>query len=875
MRLYSFMFVNLWEQEARHVGSLGVGISPRTNNNGSSSSHRGAVNPYAVRMHSAPRNRHTSRPGQQSQQQQSSSEKTQVTTTSSSSLLQAPKSRRIELEYDIREQLGTGTCGEVRRAIHRRTGRECAVKIIQITRNGHYSEEMRVNIEAEAEILRSLDHPYIVQLYDVYVVPRQAIYLVMELMTGGDLFDRIAEREKYQEDDARRLMRRILAAVYHLHEERGIVHRDLKPENILVMSKNSDVDIKLSDFGVAKNMTAEGLKTFCGTPQYFAPEVLKRRNTVKGDGRYGKEIDCWSIGVILFILLSGSPPFDVNESFDAVANGEIKFYEDQWKGVSPEAQDLVMGLLKRDPAERMSVKDACEHAWVLKEDGDTHCHPLLDPLIVKAREEAAASATAKSEDDTMNQADSLPSGELAFEPSESLHTDKPRTNNELSSKYNEVRAEASVTAGTDGDSMSLTEGVPFEAVHQAASLPIEESACESKYNSCTEKSRESLCSNLNQEEAANSVAFKSIKSSSNEELSSKHSSNDHARELAANECVNVIQSKSTTSDHIPKSHTPAKREDRDQKENRQQSIMPYDNGIAISQVMNVSLKSPNHGSPINRKKLFIKDVEMPDTARKISKANAESIKSAGETLPKPVLQTAVQNRPKKEKGINSYFSAAAPKTKNEETKSSGPKTSECATLEKKRKSETSTISPPAGEQLVFSLNKRIKANAKQRKSDILAETRENEPSASKAELSEDELQSDFSDSEEIQEPRNKDRKTNRPNSLVTKPLILTQQLTKNTVTNITCKPANANKKIQSHLFGKPPYNSKITQNDEGTDRNTDESDGPRAVTSDSKADEKGDILQCNSLVGPKDAAAKGNQKSIKSWFLPKAKKRLL
>ena len=120
--------------------------------------------------------------------------------------------------------------------------------------------------------------------------------------------------------------------------------------------------------------------------------------------------------------------------------------------------------------------------------------------------------------------------------------------------------------------ISLTEGIPFEAVHQAAFLPTEGSACESKDKSCTDKSREPLCSNLNQDESAHSVAFKSIKVSNNEELSSKHNYNDHARELAANKCVSVIQSKPMTSNQVPKSHTPAKREDRDQKENHQQSI---------------------------------------------------------------------------------------------------------------------------------------------------------------------------------------------------------------------------------------------------------------------------------------------------------------
>lgn len=114
------------------------------------------------------------------------------------------------------------------------------------------STEKIATIEAEAEILRSLDHPYVVKLFDMYISPGKAIYLVMELIKGGDLFDRIVERERYTEVQARRLFRRILTAVYYLHEEKGIVHRDLKPENILVVDRRSDVDIKLTDFGLGK-----------------------------------------------------------------------------------------------------------------------------------------------------------------------------------------------------------------------------------------------------------------------------------------------------------------------------------------------------------------------------------------------------------------------------------------------------------------------------------------------------------------------------------------------------------------------------------------------------------------------------------------------
>ena len=127
----------------------------------------------------------------------------------------------------------------------------------------------------------------------------------------------------------------------------------------------------------------------------FAPEVLRRSHTVKGDGRYGKEIDCWSIGVILFILLSGSPPFDVSAGFESVANAKIVFYEDHWKQVSLEARDLVVRLLEKDPRRRLSVKNACGHAWVLIDDGDTHCHPLHDPVVISATRRNGSTTTTK------------------------------------------------------------------------------------------------------------------------------------------------------------------------------------------------------------------------------------------------------------------------------------------------------------------------------------------------------------------------------------------------------------------------------------------------------------------------------------------------
>ena len=128
-------------------------------------------------------------------------------------------------------------------------------------------------------------------------------------------------------------------AVSYLHD-RQIIHRDLKPENILLVSGDDDYSIKVTDFGLAKKANKEGLRTFCGTPQYFAPEVLRRRNTVAGIGSYDCAVDMWSIGVILYILLSGSPPFDVSESIDAASSAKITFQGERWNDVSEEAKEV-------------------------------------------------------------------------------------------------------------------------------------------------------------------------------------------------------------------------------------------------------------------------------------------------------------------------------------------------------------------------------------------------------------------------------------------------------------------------------------------------------------------------------------------------------
>jgi serine/threonine protein kinase len=314
--------------------------------------------------------------------------------------------RRVEEDYDIRDTLGSGTTGEVRRAIERRTGIQRAVKIIPVkqTLGGKNSADATAAIlAAEANLLQQLDHPYVVKLINVYSSPT-AVCLVMELLHGGDLFDRIVHKGRYSEVEARRVMRRLLSAMHYLHEERHIVHRDLKPENILLRSRENDIDIQITDFGLAKAVAGgDGLKTFCGTATYCAPEILQRRNTFMGRGRYNKQADQWSLGVILYILLSGCQPFDGDQWMapgatpppsSQVPDGFISFPEEFWADVSELACDLVRQMLVVDPKKRISVRDACNHPWILLDDGDTHRHPLEDPRIPRASHKQAMQADA-------------------------------------------------------------------------------------------------------------------------------------------------------------------------------------------------------------------------------------------------------------------------------------------------------------------------------------------------------------------------------------------------------------------------------------------------------------------------------------------------
>ncbi|KAE8583138.1 hypothetical protein XENTR_v10020438 [Xenopus tropicalis] len=185
----------------------------------------------------------------------------------------------------------------------------------------------------------------------------------MELVTGGELFDRIIERGYYTEKDASQLIRQVLDAVQYLHNM-GIVHRDLKPENLLYATPFEDSKIMISDFGLSKIEDGGMMATACGTPGYVAPELLEQKP-------YGKAVDVWAIGVISYILLCGYPPFyDENDSelFNQILKAEYEFDSPYWDDISESAKDFIRHLLEREPEKRLTCEQALQHPWIC---GDT------------------------------------------------------------------------------------------------------------------------------------------------------------------------------------------------------------------------------------------------------------------------------------------------------------------------------------------------------------------------------------------------------------------------------------------------------------------------------------------------------------------------
>ncbi|KAG7395543.1 hypothetical protein PHYBOEH_003632 [Phytophthora boehmeriae] len=260
----------------------------------------------------------------------------------------------IEEVYDVGAQLGRGRFSKVCEATHKTTGVKTAVKVIDKSKLQLTEKEL---LRTEIAILKLVRHPNIIRLHDVYE-DRQYIFIVTELVSGGELFNRIVGRARYTEAEARLVMSPLLESVSYLHRL-GIVHRDLKPENILC--GETLTDLKIADFGLSKLVHPEELmKMPCGTLNYVAPEVL----ALVG---YGREADIWSLGVIMYLLLRGELPFygkAKSEVIQKTLHAEINLETDAaWRSISPAGKSLLRGLLTKDPAHRLTAHDALQHEW--------------------------------------------------------------------------------------------------------------------------------------------------------------------------------------------------------------------------------------------------------------------------------------------------------------------------------------------------------------------------------------------------------------------------------------------------------------------------------------------------------------------------------
>ncbi|KAA6381255.1 MAG: putative Calcium/calmodulin-dependent protein kinase type 1 [Streblomastix strix] len=259
--------------------------------------------------------------------------------------------------YEIMEEIGEGSFAKVKKAKNKSNGQFVAIKFINKSKVVSDKHQIEALVR-EIEIMKKMKHNNIIQLLEVYEL-NDKLCLVMELATGGEVLDKLAIRGYYSELDAQALLSSLFQAVQHMHNA-GIAHRDLKLENILFENDQPNSQIKVSDFGFSRVVEKKQMMTTCcGTPDYVAPEVLARKG-------YDAECDLWSLGVIMYVLLCGYPPFyDDNDAilYEKIQSGHFAYDSPVWETVSAPAKDLISKLLVVDPKKRFTIVQALKHPW--------------------------------------------------------------------------------------------------------------------------------------------------------------------------------------------------------------------------------------------------------------------------------------------------------------------------------------------------------------------------------------------------------------------------------------------------------------------------------------------------------------------------------
>lgn len=267
----------------------------------------------------------------------------------------------IKKMYRIKEKLGQGSFGKVLRVVSRLDKKQYALKVIKRTK---LDEETAVYLNREIEIMRRIRHRNCCRLYAVHKT-RSAVYMQLELLRGGDLFGRIVAASHFDERQAARVTGSVARTLEYLHAI-GVIHRDLKPDNIMFRTRDADSDVVLADFGLAKHLDANKryMSSACGTPSYEAPEVIRRKGRQR---HYTSQCDMWSLGVVLYAMLSGREPFKARtraELADKICNSRYSFPEKHWRQISHQAKSLVEGLLVVDPTKRYTPKQVLAHPWI-------------------------------------------------------------------------------------------------------------------------------------------------------------------------------------------------------------------------------------------------------------------------------------------------------------------------------------------------------------------------------------------------------------------------------------------------------------------------------------------------------------------------------
>ncbi|KAJ7861535.1 kinase-like domain-containing protein [Mycena olivaceomarginata] len=277
----------------------------------------------------------------------------------------------VPCQYRTGRMLGSGTYAIVKEAIHIKTGKYYACKII----NKKLMEGREFMVRNEIAVLKRISsrNPNVVTLHDYFETPTN-LYLCFDLCTGGELFDRICAKSYYYEADAANCVRTIFTAIQYLHAA-GIVHRDLKPENLLYRTNAEDADIMITDFGLSSIVEVEKLSMLtelCGTPGYMAPEIFLKTG-------HGKPVDVWAMGVVTYLMLAGYMPFDRDTpeaEIKAIIAGDYRFEpKEYWANVSDTARNFVQACLTIDPERRPSAEEVLAHKWL----ASTKPHFVPDP----------------------------------------------------------------------------------------------------------------------------------------------------------------------------------------------------------------------------------------------------------------------------------------------------------------------------------------------------------------------------------------------------------------------------------------------------------------------------------------------------------------